>query len=115
MLRTNLDAYREAASHYVEAARIAATADAKVARAYTNKQGQTLSSMGKEFGRNAALLEAIELFGDMLASLSRTDDQLDWAATQVNLGIALRVLGEREGGTEKLEQAVAPSARSPIG
>ena len=32
---------------------------------------------------------------------------LDWAATQNNLGNALRTLGEREDGTERLEQAVA--------
>lgn len=32
---------------------------------------------------------------------------LDWAATQMNLGNALRVLGERESGTGKLTEAVA--------
>ena len=31
---------------------------------------------------------------------------LDWAATQNNLGNALAVLGERESGTARLEQAV---------
>ena len=32
---------------------------------------------------------------------------LDWAATQNNLGNALRTLGERESGTARLEEAVA--------
>ena len=32
---------------------------------------------------------------------------LDWAGTQMNLGNALRVLGERESGTARLEEAVA--------
>ena len=32
---------------------------------------------------------------------------LDWAATQNNLGTALGTLGERESGTERLEEAVA--------
>src|SRR5262245_42293037 len=32
---------------------------------------------------------------------------MDWAMTQNNLGIALRVLGEGESGTAKLEEAVA--------
>jgi tetratricopeptide (TPR) repeat protein len=32
---------------------------------------------------------------------------LDWAGAQNNLGLALVALGEREGGTERLEQAVA--------
>jgi hypothetical protein len=31
---------------------------------------------------------------------------LDWARTQMNLGNALRVLGSREAGTARLEQAV---------
>jgi hypothetical protein len=32
---------------------------------------------------------------------------LDWAGTQNNLGLALRVIGERESGTARLEEAVA--------
>ena len=32
---------------------------------------------------------------------------LEWAMTQSNLGAALAALGEREGGPERLEQAVA--------
>jgi tetratricopeptide (TPR) repeat protein len=31
---------------------------------------------------------------------------LDWAMTQNNLGIALMTLGERESGTQRLEEAV---------
>jgi hypothetical protein len=32
---------------------------------------------------------------------------LDWAATQMSRGNALAMLGERESGTARLEQAVA--------
>ena len=32
---------------------------------------------------------------------------LDWAMTQTNLGNALLMLGERESGTARLEEAVA--------
>jgi hypothetical protein len=32
---------------------------------------------------------------------------LDWATTQNNLGNALRTIGERESGTERLEEAIA--------
>jgi tetratricopeptide (TPR) repeat protein len=32
---------------------------------------------------------------------------LDWATTQNNLGHALQALGERESGTERLEEAVS--------
>jgi hypothetical protein len=35
------------------------------------------------------------------------DKPLDWATTQNNLGSALRVIGERESGTSRLEEAVA--------
>ena len=37
----------------------------------------------------------------------RRRQPLDWAMTQNNLGGTLTILGEREGGTERLEQAVA--------
>jgi hypothetical protein len=45
----------------------------------------------------------------MLAT-DQAGDPLVWAATQTNLGIALWRLGERESGTEKLEEAVAASS-----
>jgi hypothetical protein len=32
---------------------------------------------------------------------------LDWATTQNNLGLALQVIGDRESGTAKLEEAIA--------
>jgi hypothetical protein len=36
---------------------------------------------------------------------------LDWAQTRNNLGNALASLGEREGGTARLEEAPASQAR----
>ena len=41
-----------------------------------------------------------------LEELTREHAPLDWAMTQSNLGDALAMLGEREGGTERLEEAV---------
>ena len=38
--------------------------------------------------------------------MTRERVPLDWARTQVNLGVALRTLGERESGTARLEEAV---------
>jgi Tetratricopeptide repeat len=107
MLRTNSDAYAEAATHYAEAARIAAKADATVARDYSRRQGETLIALGNEFGRNSSLLEAIEHFRKMSASSCRSDAPLDWATTQTSLGTALWRLGERESGTARLEEAVS--------
>jgi len=37
---------------------------------------------------------------------TREGAPLDWARTQNNLGTALSSLGEREGGTERLDAAV---------
>ena len=46
-------------------------------------------------------------FRAALEERTRERVPLDWAATQTNLGIALRILGERESGTARLEEAVA--------
>jgi hypothetical protein len=42
-----------------------------------------------------------------LEELARERVPLDWAEAQDNLGRALEVLGERESGTARLEEAVA--------
>jgi hypothetical protein len=44
-----------------------------------------------------------------LKEYTRERVPLDWAMTQSNLGFALWRLGERESGTEKLEEAVIAS------
>ena len=46
-------------------------------------------------------------YTEALKEYTRERVPLDWAATQNNLGVALTTLGERESGTERLEQAVA--------
>jgi hypothetical protein len=46
-------------------------------------------------------------YHDALKERTRERVLLDWATTQNNLGCALWRLGERESGTERLEQAVA--------
>jgi exonuclease VII small subunit len=43
----------------------------------------------------------------IFSTLVNAAGPLDWAMTQNNLGNALRVLGERESGTARLEEAVA--------
>ena len=49
-------------------------------------------------------------FGGPMLATDQAGDPLVWAATQTNLGIALWRLGERDSGTEKLEEAVAASS-----
>jgi hypothetical protein len=38
---------------------------------------------------------------------TRAREPLEWAKTQINLGVALETLGERESGTARLEEAAA--------
>ncbi|MFD0935963.1 tetratricopeptide repeat protein, partial [Methylobacterium trifolii] len=104
-LRTNPDAYAEAATHYAEAARIVAPADGRIAYEYAHRQALVLLDLGRDFGRNVSLKAAVEVFRDVLRSSS--DDASYWAMAQNNLGNALRTLGERESGTGRLEEAVS--------
>ncbi len=105
MLQFNPGAYRQAAADYAEAARIAAPADALEGREYLRSQASSLATLGEEFGDNPALQEAILLLESVLAATDQAGDPLDWATTQMNLGTALMRLGERESGTQRLEEA----------
>ena len=107
MLRINSDAYREAAAHYAEASRIAAATDELKAREYLRGQAAALVKLGDEFGDNVSLRSAIDLLKSKPAGGDRAKDPLDWATTLSNLGYALAMLGARERGAEKLEEAVA--------
>ncbi len=62
-------------------------------------------------GDNNALAGAIRIWKLALADVSRADNSADWAATQMNLGVALGMLGARESGTARLEEAVAAFVR----
>ena len=57
--------------------------------------------------RDSKLEEAVAAYRDALKEWTRERVPLDWAATQNNLGGALRVVGECESGTAKLGEAVA--------
>lgn len=57
-------------------------------------------------GDNAALLEAIRVFRDAaLPLVPRDRAPRYWAGTQINLGVALSTMGERESDKKKLQQA----------
>jgi tetratricopeptide (TPR) repeat protein len=51
--------------------------------------------------------QAVAAYRAALEERTRERVPLDWAMTQNNLGNALFTLGEREGGTARLEQALA--------
>ena len=66
-----------------------------------------LEALGERESGTVRLEEAIAAYRAALDERTRDRVPLDWAATQNNLGTALRALGERERGTARLEEAVA--------
>jgi tetratricopeptide (TPR) repeat protein len=100
-------AYRDAAGHYAEAARIVVSADTAKALAYNIEQGDSLIRLGREFADNTALLEAIDLFNEILRRADGVLDAAGGASIQNRLGVALQILGQRERGIDRLEGAVA--------
>lgn len=101
--------YDEAARHFASAAAILPFGiDHNCQRiSYLNSEAAALYQQGEEFGDNAALLSAIERYQRLVTLSPRARVPLDWAQTQSNLGNVLRTLGTREGGTARLEEAVA--------
>jgi tetratricopeptide (TPR) repeat protein len=100
-------AYRDAAMKYAEAAGLIAALDRQKQWEFALAQANELNSQGDEFGDNAALVEAINVYRESLLLAPRAQRPLDWAMTQNNLGLSLWRLGERESGTARLEEAVA--------
>ncbi|MBB2965243.1 hypothetical protein [Methylobacterium sp. R2-1] len=97
--------YSEAAKHFAAAAaRVPSGQDAK-RLSYLEQEAAALYQQGSERGDNAAARLAIERYGQLLTLKSRERVPLQWAGAQASLGIALQVLGERESGTARLEEA----------
>ncbi len=61
---------------------------------------------GARFGDPWLLPDAIRRWREIAEFCSLADDPDNWAMAQNNLGVALRLLGERENGTARLEEAV---------
>jgi tetratricopeptide (TPR) repeat protein len=75
---------------------------------YEKERADVLAELGREWGDNAAIAEAVELYEEtVLPLVPRAERPDEWAATQHDLGNALGVLGSRRRGTRLLERAVA--------
>ena len=100
--------YGDAARHFANAAAVFPPESTHQDKRIDNlqKEADALYRQGDEFGDNGALLSAIERERLLLNLMARERVPLDWARTQHNLGNALSDLGAREGGTQKLEEAV---------
>src|SRR5262249_41889441 len=101
--------YTEAAKHFANAAGLfspnSANEDKRIN--YLLQEASAFFRQGAEFGDNGALLSAIERYKRLVDLAPRERVPLDWARIQGRLGIALTILGRRESGTAKLEEAVA--------
>jgi tetratricopeptide (TPR) repeat protein len=100
--------YAEAAKHFANAAAVfspnSAYEDKRIS--YLQKEASAFYLQGDELGDNGALLSAIERNKRLVELMPRQRVPLYWARTQNNLGVVLEVLGKRETGTGKLEEAV---------
>ena len=63
-------------------------------------------TLGKRENGTARLEEAVAAYRAALEERTRERVPLQWARTQMNLGIALTTLGEWDGGTARLTEAV---------
>jgi len=76
--------------------------------AVQNNLGVALGALGTLEADSSHLLEAADVFRNLLKTVASRDRlPLLWASAQNNLGNALVVLGARESGTEKLQEAAA--------
>ncbi len=74
---------------------------------YQNNRASVLEDLGREFGDNAALEQAIDLYESTVIALAPQKERPgDWATTQNNLGNARGILGQRQRGPQMLESAV---------
>jgi len=100
-------AYRSAAAKYAEAAALVASFDPQQQWRLLTDQASELYKQGYEFGEDAALLEAIDVYQRSLALSPRSERPRDWAMTENDLGVALKTLGERQAGTGLLDEAAS--------
>lgn len=98
--------YREAADLFGQAAALEPAHDAVAVVFHKLDQAGALHSQSREFGENAAGLDAVGIYDEALRLTSRDDRPLGWAAIQNLRAITLRTVGERETGTALLEEAV---------
>ena len=102
--------YADAAKHFADAAAVFPPGSSHETERmrYLDREAQAAHyQQGDEFGDNDALQTAIARNKRLIELRPRARMPLEWARTQMNLGVALQTLGARESGTARLEEAVA--------
>ena len=103
--------YLEAAELFGQAAGYVPSGHASERGGYLMRQADALYRQGDERGDNAALRSSIEVYGRALAEYPRSQAPLDWAATQNNLGNALRRSASGRAGRRGSRRRWRPIAR----
>ena len=81
--------YLEAVGHFGKAASRVPDGHEDKRLAYLKQEADALYRQGDEFGDNVAAARAIQRYRQILALRPRERVPLEWAATQIDLGIAL--------------------------
>jgi tetratricopeptide (TPR) repeat protein len=98
--------YLDAAQHFQVAADLLLPSAADLRGDYLDRYASALRNYGYVTGDNAFLLQAIDIYEKALFELPRERVPLLWARIQRNLGVTLNILGARETGTKRFDQAV---------
>jgi tetratricopeptide (TPR) repeat protein len=99
--------YPDAAQQFKQAAALVPPGHSDETANYLQNEADAAYRQGDEQGDNNYLKQSIEIWQVVLQYRPRDRVPTGWAMTQTNLGNALESLGERESGTERLQQAVA--------
>jgi tetratricopeptide (TPR) repeat protein len=99
--------YLEAASHFSAAAEILLPGQQEERWKYLKAAANAFYRQGSEFDDQDAFLTAIEHYRYLASVPPRSSSPREWAMAQMNLGVALQTLGERESGTARLQEAMA--------
>jgi tetratricopeptide (TPR) repeat protein len=101
--------YREAATHYADAAAVLPPVAANEGKRfrYLQREAFAVYLQGYEFADGNALSSAIQLCRRLVELEPRERRPLKWASAQNCLGNALLALGVREGSVARLEAAIA--------
>jgi len=104
--------YESAAEHYRTAATVSRDDD-QLHWQFQSQRAGALCDLGRESFDDEPLLAAIDLYETIATELADgVNDAERWAKTQADLGNALGILGQRQQGTHRLEQAIATYRRA---
>jgi hypothetical protein len=98
-------AYAAAAEYYRQATELVPARHEEQRLVYLDREAHALFGQGAEGGDTQALVVAIERY-QLLRLRPREESPLDWARTQCDLTLALRIRSEQTAGTALVHEAL---------